>query len=276
MSFSVSGGTRYRQGLGPRRKSRPCSAVACIRDDDRDDRHSALDRGRYPSLVIVGRRLSYEAWYSSICRPTPGSRSAGSTRSRPATNSDPAPGRRGYWRGLPCDARRPARLPSPGRSRTRSGPAACRRRVEEGPGVVSLRIIGRASRRLHARPGQFFLWRFLDRQRSGRHIRSRSRPPRPPHRFGSPSRPPATTRSHIGGSARGRGCSPRVRSASSPKSARRCRTSCCSGLRRRNATRIATIAEIEAAPVVGGDAMSTSSFPVGISWNQESAIAARC
>ena len=33
--------------------------------------------------------------------------------------------------------------------------------VPEGPGVVSLRITGRRLERLHARAGQFFLWRFL-------------------------------------------------------------------------------------------------------------------
>ena len=35
--------------------------------------------------------------------------------------------------------------------------------VEEGPGVVSLRIAGRRLDRLHASGGQFFLWRFLTR-----------------------------------------------------------------------------------------------------------------
>ncbi|HEX8917732.1 MAG TPA: ferric reductase-like transmembrane domain-containing protein, partial [Chloroflexota bacterium] len=37
--------------------------------------------------------------------------------------------------------------------------------IEEGPGVVSLRITGRHLRWLNARAGQFFLWRFLDRER---------------------------------------------------------------------------------------------------------------
>ena len=37
--------------------------------------------------------------------------------------------------------------------------------VEEGPGVVSLRIAGRRLDLLRAEPGQFFLWRFLDRRR---------------------------------------------------------------------------------------------------------------
>jgi predicted ferric reductase len=37
--------------------------------------------------------------------------------------------------------------------------------VEEGPGVVSLWITGRRLERLRARPGQFFLWRFLTRDR---------------------------------------------------------------------------------------------------------------
>jgi len=37
--------------------------------------------------------------------------------------------------------------------------------IHEGPGVVTLRIEGRGLQRLHARPGQFFLWRFLSRDR---------------------------------------------------------------------------------------------------------------
>jgi predicted ferric reductase len=37
--------------------------------------------------------------------------------------------------------------------------------VQEGPGVVSLRIEGRGLDRLRARAGQFFLWRFLSRGR---------------------------------------------------------------------------------------------------------------
>jgi predicted ferric reductase len=37
--------------------------------------------------------------------------------------------------------------------------------VDEAPGVVSLRIGGRGLGRLHARAGQFFLWRFLTRSR---------------------------------------------------------------------------------------------------------------
>ena len=37
--------------------------------------------------------------------------------------------------------------------------------VEEGPGVVSVRITGHRLDRLNARPGQFFVWRFLTRGR---------------------------------------------------------------------------------------------------------------
>jgi predicted ferric reductase len=37
--------------------------------------------------------------------------------------------------------------------------------VAEGPGVVSVRIEGRRLERLRARPGQFFVWRFLGRGR---------------------------------------------------------------------------------------------------------------
>ena len=37
--------------------------------------------------------------------------------------------------------------------------------IPEGPGIVSLRITGRRLDRLGVQPGQFFLWRFLDRNR---------------------------------------------------------------------------------------------------------------
>jgi predicted ferric reductase len=37
--------------------------------------------------------------------------------------------------------------------------------VPEGPGVVSIRMTGRHLERLHAQPGQFFMWRFLTRRR---------------------------------------------------------------------------------------------------------------
>ena len=40
--------------------------------------------------------------------------------------------------------------------------------VAEGPGVVSVHIVGRRLDRLGAEPGQFFLWRFLDRRRQAR------------------------------------------------------------------------------------------------------------
>jgi predicted ferric reductase len=38
--------------------------------------------------------------------------------------------------------------------------------IEEAPGVVSVRIAGRNLDHLRAEPGQFFLWRFLDRRRA--------------------------------------------------------------------------------------------------------------
>jgi predicted ferric reductase len=51
--------------------------------------------------------------------------------------------------------------------------------VDEGPGVVSLRIAGRNLERLHAEPGQFFIWRFLTRGRWwSAHPFSLSEPPR--------------------------------------------------------------------------------------------------
>ncbi len=58
--------------------------------------------------------------------------------------------------------------------------------VEEGPGVVSLRMRGRGLDRLKAEPGQFFLWRFLARDAGGSRIRSRSPPRRRTPRCASP------------------------------------------------------------------------------------------
>ena len=50
--------------------------------------------------------------------------------------------------------------------------------IHEGPGVVSLRITGHHLDWLNAQAGQFFQWRFLDRERWGRMTHSRSRLPR--------------------------------------------------------------------------------------------------
>ena len=89
--------------------------------------------------------------------------------------------------------------------------------VDEGAGAVSLRIEGRRLDRLNARAGQFFLWRFLTRDRwwashpfslsaapDGRSLRITIKEPRRLHE-------PRRARS-----LPGRASSPRGRSASSP------------------------------------------------------------
>lgn len=119
------------------------------------------------SAVIVKRRLRYEAWYAvhiaayaAIALAWFHQIPTGNELVLDSTAAD-------YWRGLYI-----ATLvfivgfrlvqPALNAARYRLRVAA----VEaEGPGVVSVHITGRHLDRLRARPGQFFLWRFLDRRR---------------------------------------------------------------------------------------------------------------
>jgi predicted ferric reductase len=119
------------------------------------------------SVVIVRRRLRYEAWYAvhlaayaSIALAWFHQIPTGNELVLDTVAAD-------YWRALYV-----ATLASIASFRIVAPIAAAFRYrlrvaevVAEGPGVVSLRITGRNLGRLRARAGQFFLWRFLSSDR---------------------------------------------------------------------------------------------------------------
>jgi len=119
------------------------------------------------SLVIVRRRLRYESWYAVHLLVYAGIALAwfhqiptGNELTANATAAN-------YWTALYLIT---VALLVWFRFLTPAyGAFRYRMRVEsvtaEGPRVVSLRITGRRLDRLDARPGQFFLWRFLSRGR---------------------------------------------------------------------------------------------------------------
>ena len=119
------------------------------------------------SAVIVKRRLRYEAWYA-VHLAAYAAIALAWFHQIPTGNElvlDTAAA--DYWRGLYlADARLPAR-----RSASRSRPCSAiryRLRVAAVEAEATGRGLGAdhgaAARRSGARPGQFFLWRFLDRQ----------------------------------------------------------------------------------------------------------------
>jgi predicted ferric reductase len=119
------------------------------------------------SVVIVRRRLSYEAWYVVHLSAYAGI-ALGWFHQIPTGNElvlDRLAAN--YWKGLYLATlalllvfRVAAPLVNALRFRLRITEV-----VPEGPGVVSLRIAGRGLDRLDAEAGQFFLWRFLTRGR---------------------------------------------------------------------------------------------------------------
>ena len=119
------------------------------------------------SIVIVKRRLSYEWWYAVHLLAYAGI-ALSWFHEIPTGNElvlDQAAA--DYWRGLyvaTLAVLTVFRLVVPAwqlvRYRLRVAEV-----TEEAPGVVSVRIAGRNLDRLRAEPGQFFLWRFLDRRR---------------------------------------------------------------------------------------------------------------
>lgn len=119
------------------------------------------------SLVIVRRRLSYEWWYAVHLLAYAGI--ALSWFHEIPTGNELVLDRiaADYWRGLFIATL----VVIVGFRVIAPAFAAFRHRLrvahvqEEAPGVVSLTITGRNLDGLHARPGQFFLWRFLDRHR---------------------------------------------------------------------------------------------------------------
>jgi predicted ferric reductase len=119
------------------------------------------------SVVIVRRRLRYEAWYAVHLLAYAGIALAwfhqiptGNELVLDRVAAD-------YWRalylgtlGLLVAFRIVGPVLNALRYRLRVAEV-----VAEGQGIVSLRITGRRLDRLDAHPGQFFLWRFLDRKR---------------------------------------------------------------------------------------------------------------
>ena len=120
------------------------------------------------SVVIVRRRLRYEAWYAVHLTAYAGIAlgwfhqiPTGNELTLHAVVDD-------YWKSLYLATlalllvfRLLVPLGNVLRYRLR-----VTRVVEEGDGVVSVHIGGQGLERLRARPGQFFVWRFLDRHRA--------------------------------------------------------------------------------------------------------------
>jgi predicted ferric reductase len=115
------------------------------------------------SVVIVRRRLRYEAWYAVHLLAYAGI-ALGWFHQIPTGNElvlDTVAA--DYWRSLYVATIAVIvvwRLLLPAAKALRHGLRVVRV-VEEAPGVVSLHIAGRGLDRLRAEPGQFFLWRFL-------------------------------------------------------------------------------------------------------------------
>jgi predicted ferric reductase len=119
------------------------------------------------SVVIVRRRLRYEAWYAvhlaayaAIALAWFHQVPTGNELAYDNAAAD-------YWLGLylaTLAAIVGFRIVAPLARSFRYGLRVAGV-VHEAPGVVSVHIAGRALHRLNARSGQFFLWRFLDRRR---------------------------------------------------------------------------------------------------------------
>jgi len=119
------------------------------------------------SVVIVRRRLRYETWYFVHLYAYLAVALAFSHQLATGTAFVGEPLARAYWTGLYVAAIAAIagfRLVLPV-ARSLRHDLRVERVVEEAPGVVSVVIGGRRLGRLGARTGQFFLWRFLTRDR---------------------------------------------------------------------------------------------------------------
>jgi len=119
------------------------------------------------SVVIVRRRLRYEAWHAVHLAAYAGIALAWFHQIPTGNELAYDQAAADYWRALYVAAlvlvigfRFVAPVAKSLRHRLRVAEV-----VAEAPGVVSVRVTGRDLQRLGARPGQFFLWRFLDRRR---------------------------------------------------------------------------------------------------------------
>lgn len=119
------------------------------------------------SLVVARRRLPYEAWYAVHLTAYAGIALAWIHQIPTGNELTANAGAAAYWTALYVVTlallvifRLAAPLAQAFRHQMRVAAVTV-----EGPGVVSLHISGRRLDKLHARAGQFFLWRFLDRGR---------------------------------------------------------------------------------------------------------------
>jgi predicted ferric reductase len=119
------------------------------------------------SMVLARRRLRYETWYFVHLYTYLAIALAFGHQIATGTTFVGDPAARAYWTALyllTLGALVVFRIVVPlGRSARHS--LRVERVVEEAPGVVSIEIGGDRLERLRARPGQFFLWRFLTRGR---------------------------------------------------------------------------------------------------------------
>jgi predicted ferric reductase len=118
------------------------------------------------SVVVVRRRLRYETWYFVHLYAYLGVALAFSHQLATGSTFVGRPGARAYWYALyalTLGALLVFRLGLPLWRSVRHRLQVVRV-IDEAPGVVSLEIGGRHLGRLRARPGQFFMWRFLTRR----------------------------------------------------------------------------------------------------------------
>src|SRR4051794_8744958 len=119
------------------------------------------------SVALARRRLSYESWYFVHLYTYLAIALAFSHQIATGKDFVGNPVARAYWTALYVITlgalllfRVAVPLVRDARHRLRVD-----RVVEEGPGVVTIEVVGRRLDRIRARPGQFFLWRFLARDR---------------------------------------------------------------------------------------------------------------
>ena len=118
------------------------------------------------SVVVVRRRLRYETWYFVHLYAYLGVALAFSHQLATGSSFVGRPGARAYWYALyavTLGSLVVFRIAVP-LWRSLRHRLEVVRVVDEAPGVVSLEIGGRRLDRLKARPGQFFMWRFLTRR----------------------------------------------------------------------------------------------------------------
>jgi predicted ferric reductase len=115
------------------------------------------------SLVIVKRRLRYEAWYLVHLMAYAGIILAWFHETRTGLDFISNPWAAAYWTAISLATLELVvlfRVLQPA-IRTKLHQMRVAEVVREGPGVVSVRITGNHLNWLNARAGQFFLWRFL-------------------------------------------------------------------------------------------------------------------